>query len=79
MVNGMDMNRQSRLVLRWVAAVVAVMAMMYAGRCDYNEEVYSEMGYETYQEIKKELGPCASESEIVDEYMRNRDYWKGCR
>lgn len=72
----MDMNKQTKVIARWVAAVVVIMAMMYAGRCDYNEEVYSEMGYDTYRKIEKVLGPGASESDIVDEYMKNRDYWE---
>ena len=72
----MDLNTITRFWLRLLAVAAVLGAMVYAGRADYNEEVYSEMGLDTRNEIKAELGDAATDSEVVDYYMENRGRWK---
>lgn len=55
-----------------VIAVIVVLGI--AGRCEYNESVIYNMPGNVYEAMKEEMKG-ASESELVDEYVRNRKYW----
>lgn len=63
-------------LLKLLAAAAVLAALAMAGRSDFNEEVYSEMGYDTCQRINRQLGGDATLTEIVDEYLANREQWK---
>lgn len=66
------MNKISKNTILVVAAIVL---LGIAGRCDYNEAVMQEMSESTYKCIKARYS-WYSDSEIVDEYQKNKTYWK---
>lgn len=55
-----------------MAAVI--IAICFAGRLDYNEEVIYHMSDGTYQVLRENLGDVSS-SELVDVYMSDCEYW----
>ena len=63
-----DLDRQSGCLKTILAAVALVALLAFAGRADYNEEVRSEMGRDTYRAIGAYLGSGATETDIVEEY-----------
>ena len=67
------MNKPSGCLPAIIAAVAFFLLLALAGRADYNEEVVSEMGTETYRSIQAELGEGATETDIVETYMDRRD------
>lgn len=71
----MNMNKYSERILKVLLVVSMVLAMLYAGRCDYNEEVLVLMSDKTYHAICTELGT-TDESRVVKEYMSNREKWE---
>lgn len=59
--------------LRHLLVLLAVIiAICLAGRCDYNQEVIYGMSEGTYAALKVQY---SSESDLVDAYMENREYW----
>ena len=68
-----------RTLLRALAALVVLAVLALAGRADYNETVLTAMGRETRAAIEDYLGGGATETQIVEEYDRRRDYWDGLR
>lgn len=73
----MSNNRQPGCLVTLLAVILMAAALAFAGRADYNEEVISEMGCRTYRAIEAYLGDGATETDIVEEYMDHRDYWRG--
>ena len=61
-------------LLTAILALVVMIACLYAGRGEYIDDVLVGMSNEKYQAIRNHLGN-ASNSEIVDEYIDNRQYW----
>lgn len=57
------------------AITFIVVAMLLAGTADYNQEVIYNMPDRIYKKILTDLGGCASESEIVNEYHHNKSYY----
>lgn len=47
----------------------------WAGHQDYVEHVYYNMPDQVYEAITLKLGDGASNSEVVREYMDNKQYW----
>lgn len=76
-MEAINLNRQQRGCLTTVAIVLIFLALAFAGRSDYNEKVISEMGCQTYRAIKAELGDRATETDIVEAYMADRERWGG--
>lgn len=70
-----NMNKYSERILKVLLVVSMVLALLYAGRCDYNEEVLVLMSDKTYHAICNELGT-TDESRVVKEYMSNREKWE---
>jgi hypothetical protein len=70
-----NINKYSERILKTLLVVSMVLAMFYAGRCDYNEEVLVLMSQKTYEAICTELGT-TDESRVVREYMSNREKWE---
>lgn len=68
-----------RTLLRALAALFVLAVLAWAGRADYNETVLSAMGRETRAAIEEYLGGRATETQIVEEYDRRRDYWDALR
>ena len=54
--------------------VLVIVAICLVGRLDYNEEIIQTMSQGTYEAIVEAM-PSASESDIVEAYMSNRQYW----
>ena len=71
----LNLNKYSERILKVLLVVSMVLALIYAGRCDYNEEVLVLMSDRTYQAICTELGT-TDESRVVKEYMSNREKWE---
>lgn len=67
-----DMRKPSGCLMTIIAIIAVIAILAVAGRADYNEEVYSEMGIDTYRAIQAELGEGASESDIIDAYMARK-------
>lgn len=65
------MNTLSKNLLLICGVIIAI---CLAGRYDYNEDVLYNMSESTYKVLKKELGDI-SDSELVDAYMSDREYW----
>lgn len=68
------MNKISKYVLKTLLVMLTVAGCVYGGRVDYNDAVESEMGYEIYKYISDSIGS-TSRSEIISEYMNNREYY----
>lgn len=65
------MNKITKHIL-WILAVIILLGI--AGRCDYNEDVIYNMPDRVYQVMQKRLD-APSDSQLVDEYMKNKKYW----
>lgn len=65
------MNKITKHILLIIAAIVI---LGFAGRCDYNETVIYNMPDNVYQALKEKLGN-PSDSQLVNEYLKNRKYW----
>ena len=65
----------NRISMNALAVLLIFIVLGIAGRCDYNEEVIYSMSNATYEALKEELGENVSDSELVDEYQANREYW----
>lgn len=74
-----EISVNERKLLRALAALFVLVVLACAGRCDYNETVLQAMGRETRAAIEEYLGGRATETQIVEEYDRRRDYWDGRR
>lgn len=62
-------------IAKTVVGVIATMFLLgFAGRCDYNEQVIYNMSDDTYRIMKEQLSN-PSDTEVVDEYLKNREYW----
>lgn len=68
------MSKNHKKLLTAIFALVVMIACLYAGRGEYVDDVLVSMSFEKYQAIHDHLGG-ASDSEIVDEYISNRQYW----
>ena len=66
------MNKLKTHSLVFIGVIILI---CLAGRCDYNETVIYNMPDNTYQAIKTKLGEDCSDSQLVDEYQKNRKYW----
>lgn len=55
--------------------LLAVLLLGIAGRMDYNESIIYNMPDNVYKVIKAQLGN-PSDGKIVDEYLKNREYWE---
>ncbi len=63
-----------KLCLHIVGILAVILLLGIAGRCDYNETVIYNMPDEAYRALKEKLNN-PSDSELVDEYMKDPDYW----
>lgn len=63
-----------KMTLNLLAVLAVMIVIGLAGRMDYNEEVIYHMSNGTYEMMKEKLGDVSS-SELVDEYMQNKEYW----
>lgn len=68
------MDIMNRISLHLLAMVTVIIAICYAGRFDYNDEVIYNMDEGTYEVLREKLGNVSS-SELVDAYMADRKYW----
>lgn len=68
------MSKKHKNLLTAILALIVMIACLYAGRGEYVDDVLVGMSKEKYQAIRTHLGD-ASNSEIVDEYISNRQYW----
>lgn len=57
------------------AILFIIIVLLLAGNADYNQTVVYNMPDKTYKQVLTNLGGCASESEIVKEYMSNQSYY----
>ena len=69
-------RRKAKGTLAALAALAMLAVLAVAGRQDFNEAVYTEMGHDTYHAIRDSLGHGATLSQVVDAYLDNREYWK---
>ncbi|MEG1686126.1 MAG: hypothetical protein RR319_09335 [Bacteroides sp.] len=67
------MNKTSKTILKVLATIFIVVALGYAGSCDYQEEIISSISQELYDRIKKDLGTTVSEKDIVKTYIANKE------
>ena len=70
-----DMNHYARRLLQCLAAIFVAAMLAWASRADYNEEVLAAMPPGAYELVSRHLGGGATETQIVDEYMRHRERW----
>ncbi len=68
------MNKLSKKLFTAIFAAIVIAGCLYAGRGEYVDDILVSMSFEKYQAIHDHLGG-ASDSEIVDEYISNRQYW----
>ena len=68
------MNKLSKKLFTAIFAAIVIAGCLYAGRGEYIDDVLVGMSVRKYQAIRTHLGD-ASDSEIVDEYISNRQYW----
>ncbi|MEG1838954.1 MAG: hypothetical protein RR220_06665 [Bacteroidaceae bacterium] len=67
------MNKTSKTILKVLATIFIVVALGYAGSCDYQEEIISSISQELYDRIKKDLGTTVSKKDIVETYIANKE------
>ena len=58
----------------YVVLAIVLIAICMAGKVDYNETIIYNISQETYDALKDKLGE-VSDSELVDTYMANKEYW----
>ena len=57
------------------AILFIIIVLLLAGNADYNQTVIYNMPDKTYKQVLSNLGGCASENEIVKEYMLNQSLY----
>lgn len=61
-------------ILHIVAIVGVIAAICFVGRSDYNQEIIQGMSEGTYAVLREKLGD-VSETQLVDAYLANTEYW----
>lgn len=62
------------VLLKLIGALLLFMVVLgIAGKSDYEDEVYSSMGFEERERIAEQLGEKATISRIVAEYEKERE------
>ena len=69
------MNKISKHLLTVIIAITVIAGCIYAGKVEYNDDVLSGMSAEKYQYIHDSLGCCASQEDVVKEYVSNQQYY----
>ena len=57
-----------------VTLAAVIVAICFAGRLDYNDEILYNMSEGTYEVLREKLGNVSS-TELVDVYMSDCEYW----
>jgi len=64
-----------KTTLKLFGLLFIIVALLFAGKIDYTEQVIQTLSNEQYWKIVEDLGGTASETKIVDHYMKNRKYY----
>lgn len=70
-----SMDRISKNIISAIAIIVMIGGCVYSGRVEYNDDVLSGMSAEKYRYIHDCLGDCASQEDVVKEYIINQKYY----
>lgn len=65
----------NKLSLNILCGLIILLVIGVAGRYDYNEEVIYNISDNTYRAIKAKVGNDCSDTELVNEYQKNKIYW----
>ena len=68
------MNATTKNLLTVLLAIIVIAGCVYGGRVEYNDDVLSGMSDEKYKYIHDRIGG-GSRSDVVDEYMSNKDFY----
>lgn len=69
------MNQISKKLILAVVAIVIIGGCVYSGKVEYNDDVLSSMSAEKYRYINECLGGCASQKDIIKEYIIHQKYY----
>lgn len=58
-----------------LCCVFLFVALCFAGRSDWSEQVIGAMPLSAYNEISQKLGDSCTEYDIAKEYMKNKAYY----
>ena len=65
----------SKHLLMVIISIVTVAGCIYAGNVEMNDDILSGMSFEKYQYIHDRIGDRATSSDVVKEYLRNRQFY----
>lgn len=65
--------------LKIVGLLFIIVALLFAGKLDYTEQVIQTLSNEQYWKIVEDIGGSASDTKIADHYMKNRKYYDSIR
>jgi hypothetical protein len=66
------MKKQIKVIL---CCVFLIVALCFAGRSDWSEQVIYVMPQSAYESITAKLGENCSDYEIAREYVKNKSYY----
>lgn len=58
-----------------ILAHFSISIYIYAGNVEMNDDILSGMSFEKYQYIHDRIGDRATSSDVVKEYLRNRQFY----
>ena len=70
-----NMNSLSKHLFTVIISIVTVAGCIYAGNVEMNDDILSGMSFEKYQYIHDRIGDRATSSDVVKEYLRNRQFY----
>ena len=70
-----NMNSLSKHLFTVIISIVTVAGCIYAGNVEMNDDILSGMSFEKNQYIHDRIGDRATSSDVVKEYLRNRQFY----